>query len=93
MAVGECGLDYWKNFDERCDETEILGRRIIFDQPNPSEIRPYLVFINHWFAFIRLDLSTDPTCHTHTCHSWEFCRGIPDQKDLMERLCFHVFFL
>ena len=63
MAVGECGLDYWKNFDECCDETEILGRRIIFDQPNPSEIRPYLVFINHWFAFIRLDLSTDSTCH------------------------------
>eukprot|EP00434_Breviolum_minutum_P006481 symbB.v1.2.005722.t1/scaffold336.1/size226184/7 len=22
VAVGECGLDYWKNFDERCDETE-----------------------------------------------------------------------
>ena len=35
MAVGECGLDYWKNFDEYRDETEILGRRIMTDQPTP----------------------------------------------------------
>ena len=52
VAVGECGLDYWKNFDEYRDETEILGRRIMTDQPTPpphprnippSEIRPCFV--------------------------------------------------